>query len=121
MSGAERTSALLSAVWGIVRFLLAFAVVIFLAAAASRLFASRAQGGRGGGLRLLGALQLGGGRAVAAVGVGRRVLVVGLGDKQVSLLMRLEDASELAVDAPGEPGAGAGFAGLLRRAVRRDA
>jgi flagellar biogenesis protein FliO len=118
---------LLSAIWGIVRFLLAFAVVIFLAAWASRLFASRAQGGRNASLRLLGALQLGGGRAVAAVGVGRRVLVVGMGDKQVSLLMRLDDPSELQVPAEAQepPLLGAldprSFAAMLRRGVDRRA
>ncbi|HVB10875.1 MAG TPA: flagellar biosynthetic protein FliO [Bacillota bacterium] len=109
---------MLPAIWGIVRFLLAFAVVVFLAAMASRLFAARAQGGGGASLRLLGALQLGGGRAVAAVGVGHRVLVVGVGDKQVSLLMTLDDASELQPAGPASQGSG--FAAALRKAVGLD-
>ncbi len=118
---------MLAAIWGIVRFLLAFAVVIFLAAAASRMFAARAQGGRTAQLRLLGALQLGGGRAVAAVGVGQRVLLVGVGDKQVSLLMALDDASELQPPAGAQnpPLLGAldprSFAAMLRRGVDRRA
>jgi flagellar biogenesis protein FliO len=113
---------LLSAIWGIVRFLLAFAIVIFLATVASRLFATRAQGGGSAHLRLIGALQLGGGRAVAAVGVGRRVLVLGVGEKQVSLLLALDDAAELEAEplpAPASPVAT--FASLLRKAVGRGA
>lgn len=102
---------MLSAIWGVVRFLLAFGVVVFLAAAASKLFAARALSSRGGSLRMLGALQLGGGRAVAAVAVGRRVLLLGLGDKHVSLLMTLDDAAELGDGE--EPAAGPSFARLL--------
>jgi flagellar biogenesis protein FliO len=85
---------------------------------ASRAFAARAQAGRSGGLRLLGALQLGGGRAVAAVGAGRHVLLLGLGDKQVSLLLALEDDGTFSAPAPPP------FAGVLaqlRRGAGRDA
>lgn len=111
-----------SLVWPLIRFLLAFAVVLVLAAVVSRAVARRARGFGGSPFRLLGGLSLGPGRQLCAVQVGRRVLVLGLGDKQVRLVDRITDADEVAALLdPGPEGVGAlnGFDGFLARALGR--
>lgn len=123
----EGEASLLAVVWQATKFLAAFALVIFLAAASSRYLAQRSRGGASAAFRILGALGLGAGRSVAAVQVGRRVLVLGLGDKSISLLTTLDDASELQrpEDPDGPPRglltsvAGVNFAQLLRSAIEK--
>ena len=84
-----------SLLWPLIRFVLGFALVLVLAALASRAVARRATGGRMSPFRLLGGLALGPGRQLCAVQVGRRVLILGLGDKQVRLLYTIEDRDEV--------------------------
>jgi len=110
-----------SLVWPLLRFLLGFAVVLALAALVSRTVALRAGGGGVSPFRWLGGLPLGPGRQICAVRVGRRVLVLGLGDKQVSLLDSITDPEEVEAlcahwDAPKGSG---GFRGLLAEAAAK--
>jgi flagellar biogenesis protein FliO len=110
-------------IWQAFKFLLAFAAVVFLAVATSRWLGGRVRQGGAAALRVVGALQLGGGRSVCAVQVASRVLVLGLGDKQVSLLCALDDPADVGVLAPG-PGAAPTamlqpFARQLRAAIDR--
>lgn len=113
-------------IWQATKFLAAFALVVFLAAVTSRLLAQRTRGGTSAVFRIIGGLGLGGGRSLAAVQVGRRILVLGLGDKSVGLLATLDDADEVDRLAGPPPGsqdpfgpAGTAFAKLLRGAVER--
>lgn len=109
-----------SLVWPLIRFLLAFALVVALAALASRWLASRARGSAALPLQMLGGLSLGAGRQICLVRLGRRVLVLGLADKQVRLLERIVDPDEVAelmrppADSPTAP-----FAGFLAEALSR--
>ncbi len=108
-------------VWQAVRFVAAFALVLAAAAWATRWMAAQARGMQRPALSLLGGVALGGSRQVCAVRVGRRVLIRGLADKQVSLLGTITDPEEIALLVPPRPQAAQGseFAALLRRAVRR--
>jgi flagellar biogenesis protein FliO len=82
--------------WAAVRFVLAFGGVLLLAAAATRWLAAHVRAGRGSPLEVLGAVGLGGQRQVCAVRVGRRVLVLGVAEQQVSLLLVVHDPEEVA-------------------------
>jgi flagellar biogenesis protein FliO len=106
-----------------VRFILAFAVVVALAALASRWLAGQARGLQRSSFALLGGIALGGQRQVCAVRVGRRVLILGLGDKQVSLLDSITDPEEIALIAATPPAprgpSSAAFTRALGQALRR--
>lgn len=78
------------------RVVLALGFVLFLVVATSRWLTLRSQPAGGRGLRLLGLLPLGAGRGVAVVQIGPRALVLGLGDRSVSLLCLLDDPAILA-------------------------
>jgi len=109
-----------SLLWPLIRFILAFALVVALAALASRWVATRARGGGTSPLQLLGGLSLGAGRQICAVRVGRRVLVLGLGDKQVRLLDVVVDPEEVRELSPDQSSAAvAPFAGFLAQALAR--
>lgn len=108
--------------WQALRFVLAFGLVLLAAALGSRWLAGRARGAQSPGLRLLGGLSLGGGRALCAVEVGRRVLVLGLGDRQVHLLATLTDPEEVSLLASSGAGPGTRlvpFATTLAEALGR--
>ena len=123
----EGEAQLFAVVWQVTKFLAAFALVVFLATATSRLLAQRSRGSASATFRILGALGLGTGRSVAAVQVGRRVLVLGLGDKSVCLLATIDDPGELQPPdglehprrGPFGPFSGPDFAGMLRSALDR--
>ena len=100
------------------RFILAFGVVLVLAATASAWLARQGKGAGRPGLALLGGLSLGGQRQVVAVRVGRHVLILGLADKQVSLLETLTDPAEIELLAPGDARAVPGAAGAILAALR---
>ena len=104
--------------WSAVRFIVAFAAVLLLAAWVSRWLAIQSRGARGGSLAVLGAVGLGGARQVCLVRVGRRVLVLGIADKQVELLCSITDPQEIAelVGAPAAGGA-SGFGRILEVAL----
>lgn len=106
-------------VWSVVRFLLGFAVVVALAALASRAVALRSTAGGGSPFRWLGGLPLGPGRQICAVRVGNRVLVLGLADKQVSLLDRISEPEEVEALCAGAETAAGGFRGALSQALGR--
>lgn len=109
-----------SLVWPLVRFVLGFAVVVALAAFTSRALARRAGTARGGPFRLLGGVSLGPGRQLCAVQVGRRVLVLGLGDKEVRLLQSIADPAEVAeLTAPVQAMPPEAFGRLLAEAAAR--
>jgi len=105
---------------------LAFVVVVGLAAWASRWLAGQARGLQRPAFTLLGGVALGGQRQVCAVRVGRRVLVLGLGEKQISLLQTITDPEEIALllPPPSPPPGGDVFRRILaaaRRGGRTDA
>jgi flagellar biogenesis protein FliO len=91
-------------VWELLRALGAAAVAVAAAAAAGRWLGRWARGQGGGAVRLVGGVSLGGGRAVWLVRVGRRVLVVGSGERGLLLLDRITDPEEVAELAPTEHG-----------------
>lgn len=110
------------AIWGAVRFVLAFAGVLLLAAWVSRWLAIQSRGARGSAVTVVGAVGLGGPRQVCAVRIGRRVLVLGLSDKQVQLLCEIADPAEIAeILGPSTPPAGGAlpFARALESALAR--
>ena len=100
----------------LVRDIVIFAGVLLAAWLASRALARQARGAAGAtrGFTLLGALALGQGRQVCAVHFGGRVLILGLGDKQVTLLDTIGDPDEVARLLPPAPPAGQGGAGFGR-------
>ncbi|MBE3590231.1 MAG: flagellar biosynthetic protein FliO [Firmicutes bacterium] len=83
-------------VWLFLRTLGALAVVVaaivWAARALGRLPAQRERGR----MEILGALPLGGRRSLALVRVGRRALVVGVGEREVACLYAIEDPEEVA-------------------------
>lgn len=81
----------------VVRFVLAFGLVLLAAWGASRWLGRRGAAGGHGALRLLGGVSLGSGRSLCLVQVGRRVLVLGLADKEIRLLSSIRDPDELAL------------------------
>lgn len=84
-------------IWGLIKILLALAVVAGLAYGLTRLLVQRLPAAQGpGGVRLLGSLYLGGRRGLALVKVGSRVLVLGVTDHHVQLLERISDPAEVA-------------------------
>lgn len=106
------------------RDVLVFGCVLLLAWWASRALGRLGRGGVGGGsFALLGALSLGNGRQICAVHVGRRVLILGLADKGVTLLDAIRDPDEVALLLPpageGGPGAGGPFARTFAEMMAR--
>lgn len=67
----------------------------------------------GGGLRLIGRLPLGPKRGLALVEVAGRVLVLGLGEQNISLLASIDDPDQVAQLKAGRPG----FGQALKKAV----
>ncbi len=110
------------AIWGAVRFVMAFAAVLLLAGWVSRWLAVQSRGARGGALAVVGAVGLGGARQVCLVRVGRRVLVLGIADKHVELLCSITDPQEIAEIAgmpATPPGGQSAFGRILEAALTR--
>lgn len=105
--------------WAALRFAAAFVVVLVAAAAATRWLAAQTKGLQRSAFAVLGGLALGGSRQVLAVRVGRRVLVLGLADKQIQLLETITDPEEIAMLQAPPPEAGAGRAGRALFAMLR--
>jgi flagellar biogenesis protein FliO len=94
-------------VFAALRFAAAFVVVLLGAAWATRWLGAQARGLQRQAFAVLGGVGLGGSRQVLAVRVGRRVLVLGLADKQIQLLQTLTDPEEIALLQPPPPAEGA--------------
>lgn len=108
-------------VWQVVRFAVAFAAVLGLAAVSTRALARRARP-IGGCFEVLGGTPLGAGRQLVAVRAGRRILLLGLAERSLHLLGTVTDPEEMALfDRSGVGGAGAiePFATSLARFLRR--
>ncbi|MBX5465630.1 MAG: flagellar biosynthetic protein FliO [Clostridia bacterium] len=94
--------------------LLAFLAVVALAYFAS-LGVGRLGAGAGGPLRIVGQLPLGPRRGLALVRMGDELLLLGVTDRQVTLLERVDEPERVArLDPPGG-GGGQRFAELLGR------
>ncbi len=121
MSGTG--GAVVPGVGTLVRDILIFGVVVLAAWLASRALARQSRAAAGGrGFTLLGALALGQGRQVCAVHFGGRVLILGLGDKTVTLLEAIRDPEEVRRLIPPAPVAGGGsgaFGRSLAEALAR--
>lgn len=113
-------------VWTLLRDVGIFAAVLLAAWWSSRALARQARGipGSPRAFTVLGALQLGQGRQVCAVHFAGRVLVLGMGDKQIALLEAIRDPEEVArlmapTGTPGPSGFGPAMARALGRRRRR--
>ncbi len=100
-------------VWAALRFAAAFVLVLAAAAAATRWLAAQTRGLQRQAFAVLGGVALGGSRQVLAVRVGRRVLVLGLADKQIQLLQTITDPEEIAMLQSPPAEAAPGRAGQL--------
>ena len=108
-------------VWQAVRFAVAFAAVLGLAAVSTRALARRARP-VGGCFEVLGGTALGAGRQLLAVRAGRRILLLGLAERSLHLLGTVTDPEEMALfDRPGAGPSGAAepFAAAMARLLRR--
>ncbi len=122
MSGAQGVGT--PGVGTLVRDILIFAAVVLAAWLASRALGRQARVAAGGqGFTLLGALSLGQGRQVCAVHIAGRVLILGLGDKTVSLLEAISDPEQVRQLVPpaaqGGGGASGAFGQKLAQALAR--
>lgn len=82
--------------WLFLRTLGALAVVVGAIVWAARVLGRLPANRERGRMELLGALPLGGRRSLALVKVGRRALVVGVGEREVACLYAIEDPAEVA-------------------------
>lgn len=82
--------------WTVLRVVAALFLVLGILWALRLLLQRWGQGAVGSGsLRVLGGVSLGGGRSLTLVQVGKKVLVLGVGDKEVRLLHVVEDPLEV--------------------------
>lgn len=88
---------MLDVIWGLFKLLLGLALVVALAALATRALGRGLPAPQGRGrVRVLGHLYLGGRRGLSLVRVGGAVLVLGVTDHAVNLLDKVTDAAEVA-------------------------
>lgn len=107
-------SGVLQVVWGLLKIIIGLVVVGGLAYLTTRFLTQRLPAGQGrGAVRVLGHVYLGGRRGVSILKVGRRVLVLGVTDHQVSLLESVTDPVEVsALEEGAVPSGLASLSGL---------